>query len=576
MSFAHLSAVGTLSYNGYTFDGASEVKVNTEFVRDGAERTVVYARHTIEVHAFVSDGSSTDSQLQNIRARLSHQGQALQFIDKGFGDDLRVNVPGGIRDVKWGPKPEILHWQPLGSAGACEVVWRVSTCVPDCGNGASDRTSGVMAHNYGITFAIDVRGLTTRTITGYIEIAQTRAGIGGINSKNVPDSADQYRNYIQPDLPDGFQREQEWTISDDKSRVNFTIVDRQLPTNNPYPVLVTNIRANHRTHWGRGRDAMALRQSIDMDVELAKGAPRVLGYRLFGELVKQRVDYAARQGNIAILDSVDANESIFGLDHSFSCTYRLITPLVNTLNSSPGDLLSGSAQNANVPATIFDFSRTGMWQQVGTNWSQWRSSISHVFSNRGIAGLQAPAQNDVIIDLCDAGVTISTSSTQPPPQQPVAVLAPVVRNVKPPPRQSYLTYKQRVAIRHEKYLARQKPLQPTPADGAKNDMTSDQGMNFSVGQSSGQSTPTADTIQESGPGSFFADLIGSALRVGYQIPKPAIVSVGGVTPVEQSARYIMEHVGNWFGLPVFRAAWWVSYMLPSPPANVSAPPKLEG
>ncbi len=248
MSFAHLATIGTLSYNGYTFDGASGVKVSVEFVKDDAERTIIYSRHTIEVHTFISDAVSTDSQLENIRARLNHQGQALTFVNKGFGDDLIVNANGGagIRDVKWGPIPEMLYWEPVGSAGACEMIWKVVTCVPCCGHGLSDRTTGVMAFNFGVDVAIDIRGLSTRTIDGYIEIAQTR-GAG----KTIPDSADNYRFMIQPDLPNGFQREQTWSISASKSRVNFTITDRQLPTKNPYPQLVTNIRGNHRSAWRR-------------------------------------------------------------------------------------------------------------------------------------------------------------------------------------------------------------------------------------------------------------------------------------------------------------------------------------
>jgi len=569
MSFAHLATIGTLSYNGYAFDGASGVKVNVEFVKDDAERTIVYSQHTIEVHTFVSDSASTDGQLENIRARLNHPGQAFIFVNKGFGDDLIVNANGGagVRDVKWGPMPEMLYWEPVGSAGACEVIWKVVVCVPCCGNGLSDRTAGVMAFNFGVDIAIDIRGLSTRTIDGYIEIAQTR-GAG----KTVPDCADNYRFMIQPDLPNGFQREQHWAISPSKSRVTFTITDRQLPTKNPYPQLVTNIRGNHRTAWRRGPQAAFLLNSISLDIELALGAPQALAYKLFGGLIKARVDYAARQGLIAFLDEVAADEEIFGLGYSFGCSYRLLTDIGSVLAQSTGDVANA---NPSISANTYDFSRTGQWQPVGTDWRLWRGSLSHVSGERGLAGLTVPAQNDVIVDLCDAGLTVSTSSTQQPNIIPVQVTVPTVRNIKPPPRQSYLSYRQRAVIRHQKYVARQKPMQAGQKPKAVGDMMAPDRADFSIGAASSSITPFPDVLQESGAGSFQVAYIGSAERVGYEIPRPNIQSVGGQTPVEVESIFDMEQTGVTFGVPVFRANWYIVYELPGAPGQASGPPKLQ-
>ncbi len=569
MSFSHLATLGTLSYNGYTFDGASSVKVDVEFVRDEADRTVIYNRHVIQVRTFISDSASTDGQLENIKARLSHQGAAFSFINRGFGDDLVVNSAGGVglRDVKWGPKPELLHWEPVGAAGACEVIWRVTVCVPTCGNGLSDRTSGVMAYNFSVDMALDVRGLSTRVIAGYIEIAQTRL------AKNVPDCADNYRNLIQPDLPLGFQRDQQWSVSADKSRVNFTINDRQLPTKNPYPNQVTNIRGNHRAAWRRGPHAAFLFNSISLDIELALSASQAFAYSLFGQLVKARVDFAARNGMVAFIDEVVADEDIFGLSSSFGCSYRLLTNLGDLLGKSQND---SANTNQSIPTNTFDLARTGMWQAVGTDWRYWKSSMRVVQSNRGLAGLIIPAQNDVIVDLCDAGTTIGVPTdnqkTQP---KPSGTLSPVFQNKKPQPRQSYLTYRQRAAIRHQKYINRQKPLQSSTKPSSNGDMMSPEGMTFNATGANSSITPSPDVLQESGTGSYQVAYVGYAERVGYEIPRPNITSIGGQTPVESESTFILEQTGVVFGVPVFRAEWQMIYELPNNPSQVSGPPPLQ-
>ncbi|MGH8743515.1 MAG: hypothetical protein ACREUY_04475 [Burkholderiales bacterium] len=520
MSFSHLATIGTLSYNGVTFDGASHIKVNVEFIRDEAERTVIYSRHTIEAQAYFSDASSTDSQLESIRSKLNHQGGALTFINKGFGDDLVVNAAGGggLRDVKWGPKPETLYWEPVGAAGACEVIWKVSTCVPVCGRGASDRTSGVMALNYGVDIAIDERGLSTRTISGYIEIAQTRTAFMGI-----PDTADNYRFMIQPVIPDGFQRSNTWRISADKSRADFTITDRQLPTKNPYPAQVTNIRGNHRVSWSRGRRSLSKINSISLEVELALGAPAALAWQMFGQLVKSRVDYAARNGLTAFLDEVVSDEEIFGLSYAFGCSYRLLSNAGQAMNQGSQDFAN---LNPNIPQAVFDVAATGQWQPVGTDWNLWRTSLVNagVFGSRGLALLTVPS-TDIIVDLCGDAQQASFSKPQSSTSL-VRATVPVLKNKKPPAHQSYLSYSQRVIVRREKYVARQKKKQQSRKPTATGDMMNPERASFGESQSQGDITSSAgDTLQESGTGSYRVAYVGSAERAGYEIPRPAVQSI---------------------------------------------------
>jgi len=68
-----LAATGTLSYNGYTFDGATKIDVQVDFVLEDAGRVVKAHKHIITVQAIVAnDGTAgdLDADLLNIRRRL--------------------------------------------------------------------------------------------------------------------------------------------------------------------------------------------------------------------------------------------------------------------------------------------------------------------------------------------------------------------------------------------------------------------------------------------------------------------------------------------------------------------------
>src|SRR3990167_2729561 len=182
-----LPAVGELTYNGYTFDGATHIDVASEPVRDEADRTVVYKRITITVDAIVTAstaGAATDSTLEDIHVRLSHDGQKLVFKNKGFDRNLTVNA-GKVRDVMFGPKVGVLQWKAVGRSEAANVKWQVITCVAACG--AQGKHTGLMTINYEADYTIGPRGETTRVLSGYIQIAQTRVRM------KIPDSADGYR-----------------------------------------------------------------------------------------------------------------------------------------------------------------------------------------------------------------------------------------------------------------------------------------------------------------------------------------------------------------------------------------------
>ncbi len=353
-----LAATGTLSYGEFTFDGASTITVQNSFVRDEAKRTVIYHEIVINVTAVVANDDGLDSDLETLRQQLSVDGETLTFINKGFGDDIIVNK-GKVRDVAWGPSPKVISWAPIGDDKAAEIEWSVTVRIPVCDS--TTRYKGVMAINYDMGFSVDNAGDTTRAISGHILIANTRKG------RAVPDIADRYREKFNATTLDGFKREQSWNTTPDKSRVNFTITDTQIPSNNPYPKFVTDIDGDHEVSWSRGQAAQ-LRNTISVDMSLVAGINGSVAWMIFLEIVKKRLGIALQGSSTqslsenkkkqgVFLDSLRVKENLFGRDSSFQVGYRVLSDLSDFVN------------------------RTGLWVPLGGKWGEWRASMAEVYGD---------------------------------------------------------------------------------------------------------------------------------------------------------------------------------------------------
>ncbi len=551
---AGLPAVGTLYYNGVSFAGADTVKVSTVFVLDDAKRTVTHHEITIDVVAIVA-AVPTDTDLLTIRAALSKAGQELKFLNRGFGTDIWINRPGGsgLRDMKWGPIPEILEWEPIGSANACQIHWRVKTCIPVCDISGVHKTTGVMAFNYEAAFTVNKKGFTTRRVTGYIEIAQTR------RVRAVPDSADLYRNLITATAPLGFERDQrDYGTSLDKSRLTFTIVDKEIESKNPYPKNVISVSMRHAAHWTRSGDAGAvLRSTISGEVVLKKDADWVEAFIIFSNVVAKRMQAAFSKGLWVFLDSLSIDEDIFGYANSFSASYHTINPTM-------------AADNPNGLA-LNDLKSIGLWHNVGGNWNLWRQSLATAQgSSRGYAELFLGAGDDTIVDIC-GGLPEITDAAATIQQQPSVSPAKVFKNQVPPPNKSYLRYQMQQVLQQNSGAVRQSTMQ-SPGQIPTGSMLDSQFPTMGEGVGNVQIIPGVagvdDVIQRAGRLTHLLWLIGHAVRVGRPIPKPTIQAVGSQDAEEVEANFVQQHLGNFFGVDLYQAAWRIQYALKNAPGAV--------
>lgn len=74
---------------------------------------------------------------------------------------------------------------------------------------------------------------------------------------------------------------------------------------------------------------------------------------------------------------------------------------------------------------------------------------------------------------------------------------------------------------------------------------------------------------------YWFNLVGRAVRVGYQIPIPKLKSIGGVVPTpydREPQKAFNRIIANYSGVPVYYAEWSLWYTVTTPPASQQLPP----
>ena len=605
MSF--LPGVGTVSYNGYTFDGSMKSRINARFVYDQAERTVVYVIYTIDVTVIiVNSGASTDTPMDNLRNRLSKPGQCLQFSTTGLGTmnvNCSLGAPGSALDVVWGPKPRTLEMESIGSSQAWRVRWVCDVAIPQCSNA---KYSGFpVAFNYELTYSIGEDGLTTRTYEGYVEIPISRRP-NDPSGRAIADSADAYRFDINPPLIPGFRRKPgDFRLSGDRRTLRFTIIDIETPPDGT-PVYCTNAGGEHsiRTEI---MNTFQFSGTISAHYTVSPQEPKTRAWEMFYLLLLDRLSAAQQIANLQNegqfrVTNLELTEGLYadGLQMSFSVTYIFFSTADRFLIAS------------------------GMWRaMVGTDWTDYAESVRAVLNERGSAGLFYSKEDDAIIDLClnNNAPPISPNTTN------IMRSAPIPDSIfgsEVTPNTSWVRVQTSAKTTADPGTCVMKSLpgqsistngsplggvqvmrsNPNPAlppsqintgpggtpgidfpiavleDGTEiwpdsEDNTGNQGPVFKPsvarpsgsgssgsGGSSSTATPGDTTAQQRVQPTYRIRLIGQAIRVGYRIPPPILKTINGAKCIPDGEHQFVEAIiGNWFGLPIFAAAWNIPYVL---------------
>lgn len=559
-----VSAVGTINYNGVTFGPKTRCEIEGQSVLSTDGRTISHIIYLITVRTIIAlDGQTTDATMADLRQRLQSQGGALEISETGFGP-LVVNFDnelGKAKDVLWGPIPKILRWKPIGSSQACEVTWSCQVAVPECGN--AQYQFALMEVNSKYSWDVDNSGYTIRSFSGFLRIPQTRREQG---SRTLSDNADDYRRRIIPPAIIGFRRKQKFDIDDSKCRLDFSITDEEMPPNAP-PAGMVNARASHTL-----QSPLPLSEkytgSISASYEVSRDKPRKLAWLRFIELINDRIGAATQYGiqqdgtkSVPMLFNLVMTEpEIYGRESaSFSINYTFFASLNTILQAS------------------------GLWRvPPGSDHAVWAGSlVNGMFSpeGRGFAGLAFNNNQDTIVDLCQNSPAALASAAKIVAAHGEAVTE--IKNKYPDPASSWLSYKSAVTIKQRDYAAILKGLPTAPL--APNALTSMPEFNPVltvagaavsaaaewVNKTSGYQpdyapgTPTSDVQTRATP-DYFVTLEGDAIRAGYLITPPVLTQFAG-SPVKPfndgSPTFAQKFVTSWFGVPIFSAAWRITYVL---------------
>lgn len=540
MAHAGLSAGFTLSYNGYTFGGASKVKWTATPVRDDAGRTVIYTRYEINVEAVITpdDQEDCDSALNTIQRLLAEDGKSLVFTGAGGGTIINVNrASGGKRDVAWGPKPQVLKWESLGADQAALVNWTVIANVSVCET--STRWTGVMAFGYDISYDYDKGGYATKTITGYLQIAQTRTLDG-----TPADSADNYRSLIVPaaEFQTSSDITHKFSLSRDHSRLEFSITQSVHKSFNIYPEKVVSISGRHDVSWQRAnKGAAILRNTLSLQIERGYRAGREIPWVVFLSIVKKRRQAAIDADKDTLLDSVDISEDLFGVMHSFRASWR-------TLDTTVGNIVEHSGLFAPLTTTTAD---------------EWRDSLKYErLEAPRTAGITGTNQ-DAIVDLCgNTTLPLMGYNSAPVDDQPKQPASPLT-NYQPRKSTSYAQFRNVVIPSRKVPVERHAVLQTASTDYISGDAIGGERFAYNT------TDRTKDTLQIQGTPQYSVRIVGQALRAGYEIPRPALPMFGNKPTTEVSGTFMCEVAGNYFGVAVYRAAWDISYIVDGCPGEVA-------
>lgn len=549
----------SIIYNDYEFNELTSYEVTERFDYDEAETTVVGTTFQIRAKTFIaaepeSPGNvHTDSSfyagpvIHPIRQKLSKPGKQLIFKHDGFGPSpsyIDINNPSAgstLKDISGGPKPRVMQWIPVGNTASAEMVWECETTIPVCDGVTPPRVSGVKAFNYSIQYDIDASGYTTRRIAGYIEITMTR------KNREIPDSVDDYRGYVQFQKPQNFSREISWNVSADKRRADFMIVDTEKRTSNPFPPNVIDIQVKHRVGMSTRNIARAS-NTLSAQITLSPLVPRVTAWFIYYAIAQARLSHAAVTGAYSLSESLEVEEDVYGNQFSFVLRYTTI----DTTGSSNIVRLMGLS---------------GLFQPLGFDWPTWDNSVKilgpfqNLEQDYGLAALKHVHEDDRIVDLCDDGnPRYHTGVSNYLFNTPTATTP--FRNVCPVESRSWVHFEAHFEYHEEVKGSAAVTLGPNQL--AYSDFNPSAPADFDPS--------VEDQIErwiETYAGSIKIYWKGGAERVCHEIKPPGKITVGDLVLVPAGKIVFESKLVGWlFGLPLYRAFWIVPYKLKRRPTKV--------
>lgn len=591
-----------IEYNGVSFPYAHKCSIKTTPVPSFDGRNYKYIEWVVSVEAIFSGSQGVsidqvrlpageliasdpaDDVFQLIYKRLSEPGQVLYLDNVGVGETEgpRNGWCSRNADLAWGPKPSVTSWEPVGSNLAMKIVWECKLSIKYC-NATTNAFPGLtypsstdlLDFGFGEVWSLTDEGLTTRTIRGQYEIPARR-----VQRENAPsaafllqNNADTIRDTVVASFPrlPNYKRTQNFELSPDAKTLSFTIVDAEIPSDNPFFRGTTDIQVSRSVSSSLPFAKHTF--TLEGRIRVLPSFPMIWGWFVFVLLVDYQIYEANRFLNTYDTDkneeqrlkknwlpaSYQIKEELFDRELSFSVVMTYYTSLANILQATSLFKPLPNLQNAN-------------------NWALWSADLQSVVGARGISKLGQFPSDQIVIDICESTVIPIHNTLQNLARNLSGVKDegnPARTSKKPKPEDSYIDYRVQTTVR-----SKEKTIQHSPLDTSGPEREYEQ-----VGPGTSESIPLPTTNQSSstpnyvrntelvthkqGKTDYEVDLTGYAIRVGYPPSPPSLVSYGGLIPIKTGNDKIINKtlaVGS-SGLTIYQVTWRKTYLLSGRPAN---------
>lgn len=507
---------GTITYNGYTFPGIRDVQVYGEPVYDKAGRTIVEMIYTARIHWFISsaDAAAHVTAMYAMQRQLGEAGQAFTMSGLATGYVF-------TQDMQWGPKPGPIQMTQIGDI-AHELTWEVKYAIK-----ITTGSYGLFkSFNYSVEWNYDDDGLATRVISGTYEIVAFR-NAGG---RTVSISADRYRDQLVCYTPPGFRKgPRKFRLSDDRTAMDFTFVDRQLDAEAPPPGAVKCELDYDIENVGIGFAQFIA--TLSGVITVPQGTPTAVAAQAFISIMADKIAKLKKAGEQVIPLRLRMGRSLGTRRSQFSAAWK-------------------------VTGCIDLFTQGGIWEDItASNWQNWAKSMEVAWSNRGNSNLYFNESSDAIIDvgysgnLPQLGTGGGVNLPQPPKNGHIFEINVNEKN-------SWLEYKNTLKAQRSYRLIEHEPaVESTTSSGAAGPGVRFPPVVASVGA----------TVQTQGPPQDYILMHGKGLRIAGKDKKfmpevPKLLTIGGKRVVE--VKVVTDGptlVACFFGSPVYSLRWAILY-----------------
>jgi hypothetical protein len=390
------------SYAGYAFDASLQTTAfDLKQIMSQDGRIVKWVEVSLTVTGYITTGGTgTDPQMLALRKALQTSGLKLVYSN-GVGGFI-INAPGFPTDVQFGPIPTLIRFKPLGGGNAAKVTWSVMVRLPECPD--ATQFQGIAEFNWKVSWQL-TRALTRRSISGFLVIANNNTTPG---SRVTRDSADNYREQIVFPVPNQMHRlaPQTWNLSENRSRLDFSLVDESLPNRNAYPPGVTNAKVSHTVQTGSLFNPI-FTATINAEYTFARNVDPRLGWFYFWRLVQYRVSLLSTTGpvNQPITITIPPIGGLPGqtITTTIGQQAKFIVPQGFRMEESdvydqPRARFSTSYTFSSPRKTVI--AASGLWTPVpDSDYATWAASMKDIFGPRGFDGM-GMGGGETVISLC--------------------------------------------------------------------------------------------------------------------------------------------------------------------------------